>query len=284
VGDEVIDPDGITSAWVPPHRHERIDELLSSQDVFTPDDMREMQLDVLDNSARRFLPGLLAAAAPSTDGGAWCLEQLKAWDYQAETDSVGAAVWAVFSQHVVEVALEDDLSSRAVSLFMDTTSPSRGLMWGDMDRYLADGDVGEALDRAYVELQETLGKKTEAWTWGALHPLRLVHSVADGRELLSRWNMAEVPFRGTGSTVAAASFSYGFGERPVTGMASLRMVVDLADPGRATLGHPGGQSGHPRHPTYASHFDTFVEGGASPLWFWDQDVEAQGQHVLELQP
>ena len=82
--------------------------------------MREMQLDILDNSTRRFLPGLLAAAAPSTDGGAWCLEQLEAWDYQAETESVGAAVWAVFRSTWWRWP---GRPVAAVSLFMDTAAP-----------------------------------------------------------------------------------------------------------------------------------------------------------------
>jgi penicillin amidase len=139
--------------------------------------------------------------------------------------------------------------------------------------------VDLALHRTCSQLAEVLGEDAETWTWGALHTLDLKHPFAARSSLLSRWSMPPVPFPGNSETVAAAGYSWHPGRHGVRGsMASVRVVMPLNDLGASTFGYPGGQSGHPRHPDFRSHFDAFVNGRPLTLWSEDDDV---ARHVRQ---
>lgn len=283
-----IPVDRISADWVPPHRHRRLDEVLSARSDWTPDAVRALQTDRLDVVPRDRLPELLEGVTPSTAQAARCHDLLVAWDHVARPDDVGPSVWAAFSEHLIAGAVGTALSEEAVEVYLRVASPSRSLLHHHAlsTRWLTDrpAQVDAALDGACTALSEAFGADPAGWTWGVVHPLRLTHPFARGRRLLSRWNRPEVGIGGTGSTVAAAGHGFGAGERPVRGMASLRFVVDLADPSSATLVHPGGASGHPRHPDADSHFDTFVSDRTVPLWTDDADVAAHAASVLRLVP
>jgi penicillin amidase len=144
--------------------------------------------------------------------------------------------------------------------------------------------VAAAMGAACERLEDDLGGDPAGWSWGEAHPLRLQHPFARSSRLLSGWNMPEVPFPGTSTTVAAAGYSWSRPEMKVGGMASLRLVMPLSDLSASTAAHPGGQSGHPGHPDYATHFEAFVGGDRLPLLFDDDDVAARAREVLVLEP
>jgi acyl-homoserine lactone acylase PvdQ len=67
-------------------------------------------------------------------------------------------------------------------------------------------------------------------------------------------------------------------------MASMRLIVPLADPGAAQIMHPGGQSGHPREPSSRDLYRPFTEGAYVPLYFDDPDVLANATQTTVLEP
>jgi penicillin amidase len=284
--EEPIAVDAITSSWVPKHRHRRIAELLDAAEAVTPDDVAAMQRDVLDIAARETLPALLEGVTPSPLGQP-CFDALTTWDFQMAGDSAGAAVWTRFQTALIDAALSDDLSPEALRTYRNIASPGRNLMTADrlgpwMDDRLA--TVTTALDVTCRRMSAAQGPVPSEWRWADVHPLTLEHPFAGGRAMLSAWNMPSVGFPGNGATVAAASHGWDGDTRGVTGMASLRLVVPMDDPGAATLVHPGGQSGQPRSDLYRSHFDAFVAGETTPLWFDDDDVVAHTAWELILTP
>jgi penicillin amidase len=287
-GDEVVDREGISSVWIPPHRYDRIEALIEdAPEPLTAADVAVQQKDVHDRSADELLPLLLSRATTDTPEGERCRDHLAGWDREMGVDSLGAAVWSRFTEALIRRLLDPLLSDEHVDLYLGSVSPARSFLHYELLSFL-DGNeaaIGEALHDTCVRLEEELGRKEERWNWGDLHPLQLEHPVASGRSLLNKWHLPVVPMGGNGSTVDANGFGYGSDpESPVTGMPSLRFVIDLADPANATLSYPGGQSGHPRHPDTESHFHTFVDGETSPLWFDDDDVAANTEHTLEVRP
>jgi acyl-homoserine lactone acylase PvdQ len=113
----------------------------------------------------------------------------------------------------------------------------------------------------------------------------LQHPFGARSSLLKGWNMEEVPWYGSGSTVAAAGWSWRReGPLKATWIQSMRLVMPLSDLGASTLVHPGGQSGHPGHPNYADQYQQFVVGQTVPLWFDDEDVAAHAEHSMVLVP
>ncbi|MFT4624791.1 MAG: penicillin amidase [Myxococcota bacterium] len=283
---EPIQVDAIGSGWVPPHRAGRLAELLEATEGATPADMSAMQLDLLDPVARDRLPALLEGVTPS-EVAKPCTDVLAAWDHTMAADSAGAAVWTRLQTSLTRAALADDLSAEGLAMYLSATGPSRTLLAaGKLEGWMDDrvATVSTALDEACRRVIAVHGVDPAGWRWGDAHPLRLEHRFASGRDMLAEWNMREVPFGGNGATVAAAGHGWLGDERPVGGMASLRLVVPLDDVGAATLVHPGGQAGQPKSPFYASHFDAFVAGETVPLWFDDDDVGRESVWSITLAP
>ncbi len=281
------DADAISTGFIPPTRYDRIHELLSESDSLTSADMHRIQLDVQDGVAVAHLDRLLEGVTPEGTGER-CYAELNDWDRRVTTDSRGAVVWAAFQEALLREVVGDQLSEQQILWTLQTTSQGRHWLFGGFYEQMDDrpATVTTALTKACNRLLNDLGEP-EAWTtWGELHPLDLNHPFGNRSGLLDGWNMPEVPFPGSGATVAAAKYEW---HRPlsdwkVTGMASLRLVVPMDDPSKATLVHPGGQSGQPGHPLYQSHFDAFVRGETLPLWTDEKDIADHVAHSLTLQP
>lgn len=280
-----IDVDAITTAWVAPHRDTRIREMLERPGPFDADDVRRQQLDLLDVTARRLVPWLLEGVATPGDATA-CVDELKAWDFRWTTDSAGAAVWSRMHPAITRRTVNRWLDEEQTALFLASVGTGRGMLDARIEDLLSQAReqvVAEALVDACDDLTEQLGPDPAGWSWGEMHPLELKHPVADGQGILGYWHMRPVPWSGSGATVNAASYDLARDDRgvtPVTGMASVRFVIDLADPDGASMTYPGGQIGAPTHPGYASHYEAFVAGETVPLpW---HDVEAS--HTLTLRP
>ncbi|HHO52136.1 MAG TPA: penicillin acylase family protein, partial [Deltaproteobacteria bacterium] len=279
--------DAISTSFVPDHRQDRIRTLLlEAGDQQEPADQHRIQLDELEVTASRYLPALLEGIEPSSGSAETCLQLLRSWDHVASADSAGAAVWALFHRELLRQALVDDIGDRGVEIYLQIASSGRSLLEaGTLDGFIEDRGlaVDRALDRACTQLSHDQGSDPALWTYGALHPLRLQHPFARRRpKLLARWNLKEIPWGGTGATVAAAgySFSQDGPQLPVTGMPSLRIVMPLDDLGASTLIHPGGQSGMPGHVLYASHFLHYVSDSTLPLLF--DDAAIHGGSTLSL--
>jgi len=283
---EPIDVAGISTAWAPPHRLGRIEELLDGAEGVSPIDVHKQQLDRLDVTARDRLPGLLASPARShARAGRDCYDLLDGWDYQADADSAGAAVWAQFQPALLAEVLRDELGEGGVAIYLEAASPGRSLLHGDLDAVMENRpvQVARALDATCAQLTELLGSDIEDWRWGALHPLKLRHPFG-GSRLLEDWNMPVVPWSGSSTTVAASGYNWNRAEKKVGGMVSMRVVMPLSDLGASTLTHPGGQSGHPGHPDYQSHFGAFIADDRLPLIYDDADVTERARETLSLEP
>jgi penicillin amidase len=277
-GGDPIDVDTLTTSFLPPHRHNRLDELLSGTQNATPDDVRRMQLDVLDGVARRWIPELLEGPWELEDARAQpCRDLLMNWDYRLNPEASGGAVWAVFQQALLEEVLSESLSETELDMYFQTSGPGDSLFLNpDKDALGAEtAHVERALVRTCAQLTHHQGSDPSQWSWGAMHPMKLGHPFGEQSALLSGWNMKEIPWGGSSVTVAAAAYSWGEGIRPVGGMQSLRLVMPIADLGATTLSYPGGQSGQPGHPHYRSHFEAFEKGEGVPLWTDDKEIQGE---------
>ncbi|MEZ4318681.1 MAG: penicillin acylase family protein [Myxococcota bacterium] len=275
--------DALSTSYCPPHRYDRIREMLRDLPKATAADMSRLQEDVRDGNAVRHLDALLDGVE-ATGQGAVCLDLLRSWDRNATADSRGAAVWQVFQVELIEAALADDLTPQQVAWVMDVSSTGRSLL--DTDRAWLEprvDHVRSALTRTCERLSTELGDP-DTWSWGRLHPLRLDHPFGRQSSLLSDWNLPETPFYGDGSTVAAAGFDWTLDDWKVRGMASLRVVMDFDDLSKTTLVYPGGQGGQPRSPYYRSHFEAFVLDETVPLYTNPDDIAAHLAHTLVIAP
>jgi penicillin amidase len=248
-------PHPLPAAFAQPWRAERIRELIKAGGAFTADDVRRMQLDSVDGFARwgRHLAAAAAAAAGRPD----LAGRLEAWDGGVGTGRTEPTLFYAWYRALQRLTFEDDLGG--------TYAPAGPLQawlragaspWFDDTRTAEREDLRRLAARA---MQEALPHAERRW--GEVHGVRSAHPL--GRvpvlQRLLRLSIGPRPRAGALYTVNVAEF--GSGPPFVTAhAASLRQVVDLADPESGRLVIPTGQGGHPLARRYRDQADLWWRG------------------------
>lgn len=278
----------LTSEWDYGYRSQRITDLLTSEDVVSPDKMARIQRDTHHGLAATLLPHLLDIEVDdfTADGQ----DLLRTWDEtQRADDDHNAAAAAYFNavwRQVVEMTFNDDLPAElqgsgssqhwmAVERLLEKPSSP----WWD-DRSTPgviegrDEVLRQALVDARLELTRAMGKDPSSWQWGRLHEVTFRHAVLGGEGIpgpvRSLVNSGPHPVGGGSSTVNATAWdaSEGFA---VTAAPSMRMVVDLADLDASRWVNLTGNSGHPLSPHYDDQVEAWREG---EMFAWPSSREA----------
>jgi penicillin amidase len=320
-------PHYIQSFAASPYRAARAQELLAGARDLTALDMVKLQLDDTMVHGRRMAPHIIRAVrAAGTQGSteADALAALSAWDHRAALDSVGASVFHMVDEKLIDAVMEDELSPELYEKTMGHFL-ARASLSGLVDR-MANGGVSSALwdDRrteevetpdaviasafrdAVAELARHHGKSVDRWRWGELHaqffahPFSRVapftsraHRDAAVRGLVERLGLALAdaylgagphPLPGTTTTLRASPCVYSGGRFDAVWGVSFRQIVDMGEVAAARSVIATGNSGHPASPHYRDQVDLWLGGDYHPM---EMDLESGGEsprRVLTLEP
>lgn len=254
----------ISNSWQSDYRARRIEALLASHTSdgrkLTAGDMSAMQMDVMETQAAEALP-LLAHAVAHTPLQKDLLKRLHDWDRRMSEDSVGAALYHVWSRHLMlrmtEAPLRLDLvHSERLAILKEQRETFRP----ELVRRIAGGELQHwcggsqqrcadmalaALDDAAVELRRLRGGDVDDWTWGEVHQVKLPHAPFDQLPLLGRLFDRRIPSAGGRYTinVSVADYDDEHGYDGVLG-ATYRQVIPLGDPAASLFSLDSGQSGN----------------------------------------
>jgi len=246
-------PYHLGSEWSEGLRAQRIAQVLASRSRFSLQDLQRLQYDHVSLPARRIAPVL--ARLPVADEAVRAVQaDLARWDGTLSVDSRAAAVYEAFlvraAQTLFRPRLGEELWRRyarrpfAMAALLWLWDRPQDPWWGPGGR---DGAAARILREAVQDLEARLGRDRRRWRWGELHQAWFAH-LLDPIPVLGRLlGLGPFPTPGDGWTVNQAAYSL---LRPFhqTVVASMRMVVDLADPDRSVAVHTTGQSGLPAHP------------------------------------
>ncbi len=257
-----------------PWRARRLATVLPSRDRWTVEDCADLQNDLddafLEQTAGALERALTPAALRADTTLAAVRRTLDGWTRRADTTSVAHALLRFVRTELTEalitpliapcVALDStfvyewNLADEVVRRLLEERPPH--LLDPVFDDY--DALVREAARRGATALRERAGgAPVESIPWGLINRARIHHPLGDAVPALGRWlNMPDAALAGDSHVLRVA--------RPRSG-ASMRMVVDLANPTRSRFSLPGGQSGHFLSPHYADHFADWVDGRTVPL-------------------
>jgi penicillin amidase len=293
----------VTYDWSPPYRRERIAEVLEAGGPFTAAGMVALQEDFVSIPARRII-GRLAQLSLRDPAAVRAAALLDGWDGTLAADSAAAAVFQVwYRRHLrpglLRRALAQFLPASRVPAALAALLPAADLIGDprvDLDLVEDPGArLGPDPDQALTEVVETtlrdaladlaglLGPDEAAWAWGRLHQARLVHPAAAalGDAARQQAAIAPLPRGGSSDTPGATTYLPDFGQ---SGGATFRIVVDVGDwDGTLVMNSPG-QSGDPASPHYADLFADWAKGGAFPLLYSRDRVEAVAEQRLRLVP
>ena len=257
-------------------RMRRAVDWLSDDRDFTPTDMRAMQLDRTSERAVAF-KNRLAEIAEKT-GRTPLAAQLRAWDGVMRADSEMAGVFALWWQFLPRHLFEN---SELADWRFGRTLLDDWMMQPPAAFELSAIDLDEAAGRALDDVLR-LGIPP----LGAVQTLTIAHPLAQAG-LLDRWlNLTRGPLPiggGPGSlNVTYHAFDDQRARLTARAGASMRFVLDWADPDAFTLNLTLGQSGHPLSPHFDDQLGDFLTGTPWTVPFSQSAVDAQAVSTLRL--
>ena len=173
-----------------PVRSDRVKEILSSRNDFTPDDMVEMEMDTLNPVAREILPMMLSRIdgldTKQFDGE---INLLKNWDYRESPDSVAATIynewWVELPKHIFirklglnSLTYRDYVDQCTLAMEELMTDGPNSSLWN----WLEIGSKEDfkltcfsALGIAVQTLAKDYGPDRANWAWGIVHKTHFAH-------------------------------------------------------------------------------------------------------------
>lgn len=291
-GDAQAQAVGTTGA--PPHRarriHERLEALLGAKKA-SPDELLELQQDVVSLEARDLVPVLGAACPPATPRHeasqvkAFCAA-LSGFDGTFSTESLGAlpfvaTVAALRAQVVRSLGLEEGSVKLVVRSLPVSNAVHLALLAGGRSPLFGRGlevMMVSAVDEALDDVVSRTGSEASDWRWGAVHTLQFKGVLARAPVVGGFFTGPKSEQPGHGNTVRAEN------GLPVDHGAAMRMVVELSTPPRARFTLDTGQSGAPKEPHALDQFPAWTNGTPTRLPMTRAEVDAEAEGTIVLLP
>ena len=287
----------LSYSFCSPYRYQRISDKLAQLKNPTPDDFRELQLDVYSLEAEGIILKLRTYQF-SNPQAQRAMSLLAAWDRQVSTDSVGATVYAVFLKQWARALLEDEFTENGLRFYLLNYGAQmmahdvimdhpESTLWDNVntpEKETPQQILEQALVNTWQWLEQEMGKNPEEWKWGRLHQYVWAYPGAESATQRKLLNRGPFPAPGNNTTVNV-SFSRMYQNHfKVTLIPSLRMIVPLGDLTKATIVAPMGQSGQPGHPHYDDMIEPWLKAEGAPMYFTEEAVTRNAKSKLVLAP
>lgn len=271
----------------------RFGEIVKSKDKFTPEEIRNMQLDNVSMVAKRWVPQILKACGSIEEVKA-ALALFDGWNYSIDIQSPAATLFNSFYAYFIRNTLEDDLGKELCDMLLNPYliyQPDMMLanIMGDSNHFLfddvrtpsvretRDDIVRKSMKDAVNELSTRLDGDPAKWEWGKVHAMTFKHPLGSK---LAFFNLEPIPTNGDDFTINAGAWDnkspYDMDSGGV-----IRMVIDMSDLESATLISPPGQSGQYKSPYYSDQAEIWAKGVQVPAHFLSAEKLSQ---LLVLEP
>ncbi|MEO1428432.1 MAG: penicillin acylase family protein [Cyanobacteria bacterium J06633_8] len=254
----------ITKDWVHGYRAKRIEEMINgANQPLTLTDVELIQGDTLDLNARYLVP--IFESINFDDSRIENARQLLLnWDFQLNIESPASAIFQTFWKKLLTLTFHDELpqdyhpdgSDRWYAVIRNLVRQPDNLWWDNRNTPEVenrDKIFKLALTTAVDELETTLTKNPQKWTWGKLHKINFRNATLgkSGVAAIEKlFNRGTYPISGNGETINANRWKANKSSFEVTHIPSMRMIIDLAKFDNSQTIHSTGQSGHAFHRHY----------------------------------
>lgn len=258
--------------YAPEFRTRRIRDLLLENDKLGLEDMKAIQQDQKSYLAPIFLKYLLPSIH---EGHADIRSALEDWDHVLDKDGFQGSIYRETLDTFLRLIFEDELGKELAEEYLDIwyihtnrwllMLEDNGNPWFDKidteERETRDDLLREAFQQALVSLESRY--ETEdltAWKWGTIHNIVFHHLFESQGGLIENFfNYGPFPFGGDGETVNRGTHEFN---KPYMAemTASMRLIVDMANPQQSYMANASGQVGMPRQPHYTDLIDQWLAG------------------------
>jgi len=274
-------------SWSDPFRGDRLEEMLTSKQKHSMEDMASYQTDYISLPARQIVKYAKEfEVAADNELLFWAREVLLDWDYSLEPNSAAAAIYVSWEVTLRQFFSKSRVPESAKELV--TPSLSRVLEWVHSSmqpdgRVEEKGLILDAFMHAVDGLEQKFGKDTAEWRYGSLsnkhvlirHPM----SAAVNDSIRSLLNVGPVARGGNGYVVCNTSNNMN-----QSAGASFRIIVDTGDWDNSIAMNSPGQSGDPENSHYRNLFEDWVADNFFPLAYSRSSVEIITVQRIVLAP
>ena len=291
---DFVNMKNIRGDWQPNDRFLTIEAILKQKNIWTEDELKEVQTLSLNLENKPILTELLKSVDFTNlwnkERAHTYLEILKNWNFLSETDSIAPSLYYTWAQEINKILLKD-LTSEELQTFsklpnswiffkrvvMDPGSP----WWKKFDRKKV---FTTSFNNTIDSLRQALGEDSSGWTWGHLHTLELSHPLGRVRGLNKIFNIGPIGMSGAANEINAQKnigFSDGF---KIKAGPSTRRIINFEHPQQAWGILPSGNSGHILSPFYKDQLAYFTKGLYREEWLDEKDIKQHQTHELVLVP
>lgn len=300
----------ITNEWASGYRAQRIQDLLTSKDKLTRDDMAAIQFDQYALPAREIVP-IILALEPNNGIKRAAQEILQTWDYQLRPDSIAASIYTTFLRKIERIVFDAPLGDdetliqnylgEGINAFgVNNNNLSRDiplllrLIRQQDDQWFANSILPNgptswhiALERAFDgtigELTEKLGGNILRWQYKGIYSITYTHPLGAIKAFAGFFNRGPFAIGGNSDTV---NVSHATIANPynVVAVASYRQIIDMHQLDNSQSIHAPGQSGHPASKHYDDFIQRWLDGHYHKMLFTRPAVDTGEEDKLRLLP
>jgi penicillin amidase len=293
---DMIDGDSYPGYYYPRSRAGRIVELLNEQKIWTPDDVRKMNLDIkseMHADIAQVLSGVLLASGDErfTEMG----RVLKAWNGEMKKEDIAPSIYFNLLAQTTYRAMIDELGWPAYQAFNNTSiarntweilvSSEQSPWWDDVkttDKKETRTDiVVRAAEKSLALLQQHGGPDMQGWRWEKYHLLKHPHALG-AVEFLDKY-FSVGPFGVPGGSEVINNMHFDLDTTGVfqsDGGPALRKVTDFADVENGTTVSPSGQSGNFLSPHYKDQAQMYVKGEVRKMMMNREEILTKSTKLL----
>lgn len=279
----------------PYYRYQRLKEEFSGDKKLAAKDLWNLIFDVKNTQAEKLAP-LFVDVLNGDERTQDLAEILRAWNREDEINEVGASVYNVLYNELLDLVLNDELPDELEDLYwqnvyywnqrLDSLILSEHPFIDNLEtpekETLSDLILAAGL-RTEEVLTKKFGENKADWTWGKLHTVYFfspIRSKGMGSKLLG----AELlPKQGSNQTLnRGGSMKSKDHEFETSWFSSFRMVADMADEEKMMGIVSGGSSARIFHPYYKSQLAKWHAGEWIPYWISEDKVLENAKFELVL--
>lgn len=284
--------------WQPPDRFQRIVSVLESKEKWSLEELAALQNDTVASFAPEYLEILLQnTKEPKTLAGKQVLEKLKAWNFEHDTDSSGAAVYDVFFYTTLKLCLLDELGKEKFELygeFAEYWNAYRKLVrspdsrfWDDQSTVgvieTRDDILQKSLDETGAYLESKISKSPSLWTWKNLYKVKHPHPLGVLPMIGRIFNIGPHPSKGGSEVVNNLKYKLMREDWTATSGPSKRRVIDFGRFSESVTQLPIGNSGNLASPFYGNMVEDYIHGKARKILFSKEEI-GEGKFQLTFLP